>query len=108
MHLENRTTVPCPQGKSRSLIPLTDKHYCHSLQHGWQSVKYSIIRLHRFAFFTSFLGGLDMVVASLEHLTLQKIAKDFKIWCADVTEDFNRCLYVLGPFDGFSEYTILH
>ena len=48
-----------------------------------------------------------MSVVSLERLALHKIARDIKLWCQDVTDsDFNRYLYVLGPFDCFGERTV--
>ena len=42
------------------------------------------------------------MLKTLEKATLHRIAKDIDLWCKKSSDDLNRYMYVLGPFDGLS------
>ena len=49
-----------------------------------------------------------MSMQTLERFSLESIAKDMSLWCNSSIADLNRFKYVLGPFDGLSEFNCVH
>ena len=49
-----------------------------------------------------------MSMKTLERFSLDSIAKDMSLWCNASIADLNRFKYVLGPFDGLSEFNCVH